>query len=173
MGSPSLLTGDLPNPGIEPGPLALQVDSLPTELSGKPRGESKCVQFLSNKHSDLYLSDSHPLMAFVIKHSNSLRFWRLPAQPPRKSHNGLGGELGSDSEDRSETLPQRKLSQKWRQPRTFWLPAKAAAGGDSHGHLPSGSEPAHSPVARFLSGLTSLRVLQALRPGPGLRLPVP
>ena len=28
--------GDLPNPGIEPGSPALQVDSLPTELSGKP-----------------------------------------------------------------------------------------------------------------------------------------
>ena len=27
---------DLPNPGTEPGSLALQVDSLPTELSGKP-----------------------------------------------------------------------------------------------------------------------------------------
>ena len=28
--------GDLPDPGIEPGSPALQVDSLPTELSGKP-----------------------------------------------------------------------------------------------------------------------------------------
>jgi hypothetical protein len=27
---------DLPNPGIEPGSPALQVDSLPAELSGKP-----------------------------------------------------------------------------------------------------------------------------------------
>ena len=27
---------DLPNPGIEPGSLALQMDSLPTELIGKP-----------------------------------------------------------------------------------------------------------------------------------------
>ena len=27
---------DLPNPGIEPGPLALQADSLPAELPGKP-----------------------------------------------------------------------------------------------------------------------------------------
>ena len=30
--------GDLPNPGVEPGFPALQVDSLPTELSGKPLG---------------------------------------------------------------------------------------------------------------------------------------
>ena len=28
--------GDLPNPGIKPGSPTLQVDSLPTELSGKP-----------------------------------------------------------------------------------------------------------------------------------------
>ena len=27
---------DLPDPGIEPGSLALQADSFPTELSGKP-----------------------------------------------------------------------------------------------------------------------------------------
>ena len=42
-GSPRILDGqlipspaDLPNPGIEPGSPALQVNSLPTELSGKP-----------------------------------------------------------------------------------------------------------------------------------------
>ena len=29
--------GDLPNLGIEPGSPALQADSLPTEISGKPR----------------------------------------------------------------------------------------------------------------------------------------
>ena len=32
--------GDLPNPGIELGSPALQEDSLPTELSGKPKGET-------------------------------------------------------------------------------------------------------------------------------------
>ena len=32
---------DLPNPGIEPGSPALQVDSLPGELSGKPRELTK------------------------------------------------------------------------------------------------------------------------------------
>ena len=31
-GLPFLSPGDLPNPGIEPGSPALQVDSLPTEL---------------------------------------------------------------------------------------------------------------------------------------------
>ena len=33
----SLLQGNLPHPGIEPGSPALQVDSLLTELSGKPK----------------------------------------------------------------------------------------------------------------------------------------
>ena len=32
--------GDLPNPGIELGSPALQADSLPTELSGKPQNEA-------------------------------------------------------------------------------------------------------------------------------------
>ena len=35
-GEPIPSPGDLPNPGIKPGPPTLQVDSLPTELSGKP-----------------------------------------------------------------------------------------------------------------------------------------
>ena len=32
--------GDLPHPGIEPGSPSLQVDSLPSEPSGKPTGNS-------------------------------------------------------------------------------------------------------------------------------------
>ena len=35
-GYPIPSPGDLPNPGIELGSLALQADSLPTELPGKP-----------------------------------------------------------------------------------------------------------------------------------------
>ena len=35
-GLPFPSPGDLPNPGIEPGSPALQADSLPTELQGKP-----------------------------------------------------------------------------------------------------------------------------------------
>ena len=37
-GLPFSSPGDLPDPGIEPGSPALQADSLPTELPGKPRG---------------------------------------------------------------------------------------------------------------------------------------
>ena len=35
-GLPFPLPGDVPDPGIEPGSPALQADSLPTELLGKP-----------------------------------------------------------------------------------------------------------------------------------------
>ena len=43
--------GDLPNPGIEPGSPALQADSLPTELSGKPTGYGRgFVICLSNEN---------------------------------------------------------------------------------------------------------------------------
>ena len=36
VGLPFPSPGDLPDPGIEPGSPALQADSLPTELRGKP-----------------------------------------------------------------------------------------------------------------------------------------
>ena len=35
---------DLPNPGIEPGSPALQVDSLATELSGKPSDDKAAIK---------------------------------------------------------------------------------------------------------------------------------
>ena len=38
VGSPIPFPGELPNPEIEPGSPALQVDSLPTELSGNGGG---------------------------------------------------------------------------------------------------------------------------------------
>ena len=46
VGSLSLLPSpaDLPHPGIEPGSPALQVDSLPTELWGKPLHHTKEIQ---------------------------------------------------------------------------------------------------------------------------------
>ena len=40
-GLPFPSPGDLPNPGIEPRSPALQADSLPTELQGKPLGPPK------------------------------------------------------------------------------------------------------------------------------------
>ena len=40
-GLPCPLSGDLPNPGIEPRSPALQADYSPSESSGKPRGSSQ------------------------------------------------------------------------------------------------------------------------------------
>ena len=45
MGCQSLL--NLPDPGIEPGSLAMQADSLPTELLGKPQSQRISVQILN------------------------------------------------------------------------------------------------------------------------------
>ena len=44
-GLPFPSQGDLPNPGIEPGSPALQADSLPTELQGKPILQEKLLAF--------------------------------------------------------------------------------------------------------------------------------
>ena len=47
---------DLPNPGIEPGSPALQVDSLPTELSGKPcQYMQRCSNLLSIRHIQIII----------------------------------------------------------------------------------------------------------------------
>ena len=47
VGSLSLLQGIFPNPGIELGSPALQADSLPTELSGKPEAVKRKQGLLS------------------------------------------------------------------------------------------------------------------------------
>ena len=44
-GSPFPSPGDLPDPGIEPGFPALQADSLPTELLGKPIHTHKTTSY--------------------------------------------------------------------------------------------------------------------------------
>ena len=45
--------GDLPDPGIEPGSPALQVDSLSTEVPGKPLKTKVFLNGKINKHLDL------------------------------------------------------------------------------------------------------------------------
>ena len=45
-GQPIPSPGDLPDPGIEPGSPALQVDSLPTELSGKPKQHANRIRVI-------------------------------------------------------------------------------------------------------------------------------
>ena len=45
-GVPFSSPGDLPDPGIEPGSPAFQVDSLPSESPGKPRLWALTILFL-------------------------------------------------------------------------------------------------------------------------------
>ena len=47
-GLPFLSPGDLPNPGMELGSPALQADSLPSELTGKPQKDKEEVRFYVN-----------------------------------------------------------------------------------------------------------------------------
>ena len=63
-GSPFPFPGDLPNPGIKPGSPALQADSLPTELQGRP------VLKLKDIINHLFLS-SGSLPKFYLKPNNS------------------------------------------------------------------------------------------------------
>ena len=68
--------GDLPNPGIEPGFPALQVDSLPTELWGKPH---------FNQGIKVY-QKGHKLPSFpLIKYNNARWNFRNPLLYPKKT----------------------------------------------------------------------------------------
>ena len=46
---------DLSDPEMEPGSTALQVDSLPTELSGKPNYHLQTFKYFTFKHINVYL----------------------------------------------------------------------------------------------------------------------
>ena len=49
---------DLPDPGIELGSPALQADSLPTELSGKPEGDKKHFEYIHVSFCIGYMENS-------------------------------------------------------------------------------------------------------------------
>ena len=51
-GLPSTFPGDLLDPRIEPESPVLKADSLPTEPSGKPRGDMPRVKQLGNNGAD-------------------------------------------------------------------------------------------------------------------------
>ena len=61
---------DLPNPGIKPGSPALQADSLPTELSGKPSSDFDDFHFYCltamARTSDTMLNKSGRLVILVL-----------------------------------------------------------------------------------------------------------
>ena len=58
---------DLANPGIEPGCLALQADSLPSELPGKP--------FVLNGYTRFYLSIHHLMNNLTIINNAAMNIY--------------------------------------------------------------------------------------------------
>ena len=71
---------DLPDPGIEPGSPALQVDSLPTELSGKP--VSKVMSLLFNMLSMFVIAFLPRSNCLLISCSHHLQWFWSPWQTP-------------------------------------------------------------------------------------------
>ena len=67
-GKPNPSPADLPDPGIEPGSPALQVDSLPSELSGKPQNSLRCHEKHGGKSEQpwiLILPNPHLLQCYL------------------------------------------------------------------------------------------------------------
>ena len=62
-GLPFSSPGDLPNPEIEPGSPALQADSLPTELQGKP-SQHWIKTFLASQKVPTQLPQ--PMVTFIL-----------------------------------------------------------------------------------------------------------
>ena len=93
---------DLPDPGIEPGSPALQVDSLPAELQGKP-------QILTWSHV-FHISLSH---LPPQRHLRGYSFWRLsnerPLQSASKARKFSAGKFWENSFAAAETLRPQGL----------------------------------------------------------------
>ena len=64
-GLPCPTAGDLPNPGIKPGCPALQVDSLPANLPGKPREGPVSLQ--SKRSEEAAEEKSHAHRGWLMK----------------------------------------------------------------------------------------------------------
>ena len=78
--SPSILAwiaipspGDLPDPGFEPGSPVLQVDSLPTELSGKPKKAYSTLYSQAVSHPST--NQAWPCFAFKIRRDRVHSGW--------------------------------------------------------------------------------------------------
>ena len=107
VGSLSLLQGNLPNPGVEPGSPAFQEDSLPAEPQGKPRGycQFSSVQSLSRvwlfatpwiaaRQASLSITNSRSLLKLMPIESvmPSSHLFLLSSPPPVSNpsqHQGL------------------------------------------------------------------------------------
>ena len=78
-GLPFPSPGHLPNPWIKPGSPALQADSLPTELQGKPRAAGISVLYQSPKEK------GRGQAKWVEKHKNLSKHLshHTPSSPPK------------------------------------------------------------------------------------------
>ena len=70
VGSLSLLQGNLPNPGLEPGSPTLQVDSLPTELTINLKSKTLLILERLRKHVivvllSVFFGETHCLHASI------------------------------------------------------------------------------------------------------------
>ena len=91
-GQPFTSPGDLPAPGIEPGSPALQVDSLPPELSGKPYHihiNDKILTKLTllfylfkvNSHRKLPAQKDPPILTFASDGFLGMHMWMWACVP--------------------------------------------------------------------------------------------
>ena len=77
-------SSDLPDPGIKPESLALQVDSLPTELSGKHLNSLICI-----KYSLCFLQNLE--LCFILKLPAVIKCSLLQAVINEKRSGKVGG----------------------------------------------------------------------------------
>ena len=95
-GLPFPSPGDLPDPGIEPRSLALQMDSLPAEQPGKPTKSIQVQSYLSVSKDNslqpdgLYVADlAPPSMGFSRQECWSGLPFPSPSAQPRNRTAGL------------------------------------------------------------------------------------
>ena len=81
--------GDLPNPEIEPGSPALQADSLPTELQGKP---SRLVITFLPRSKRLLISWLQSPFAVIWEHPQKIKSNTASTVSPSISHEVMGTE---------------------------------------------------------------------------------
>ena len=87
-GLPFPSPGGLPNPGIEPASPALQADSLPPELPGKPQVLKSVVNWLAHWFGG-WLSPLEPPMPPCIH----TYLYQAPLAPWLKAASHSGGDL--------------------------------------------------------------------------------
>ena len=66
-GLPFPFAGDLPNPGIEPGSLAMQADSLPSELPGKTLNLNRKTQRKEKREMES-IEQTHSMNFYYLVH---------------------------------------------------------------------------------------------------------